>query len=40
MNRLFVLLFEDKAVRTGHIEHFFPKVEIKDFNVMIVEETL
>ena len=35
VNRLFVLSFEDNAVRTGHTGCFLPKVEIKDYNVMI-----
>ena len=28
VNRVFVLLFEDNVVRTGHTEYFLPKVEI------------
>ena len=33
VNRLFVLLFEDD--RTSHSTYYLPKVEIKDYNVMI-----
>ena len=33
--RLTVLSYEDGAHRTLHTEYFLPKVEIKDFNVMI-----
>ena len=29
VNKLFVLLFKDNAVRTGHTGYFLPKVEIK-----------
>ena len=32
---LFVLSFEDNAVRTGHIGLFLPKLELKYYNVMI-----
>ena len=35
VNRLFVLSFEDSAVRIGYREYFFPKVEIKGYNTMI-----
>ena len=35
VNRLFVLPFEDNAVRTGHARNFLRTVEIKDYNVMI-----
>ena len=35
INRLFVLSFENNDDRKGHSEYFFPKVEIKDCNVMI-----
>ena len=31
----FVLLFESNADRTGHAKYLPPKVEIKDYNVMI-----
>ena len=35
VNRLFVLPFEDNAVRTGDARNFLRTVEIKDYNVMI-----
>ena len=35
VNRLFVLLFEDNAHRTRYAEYSLPKVEIKDYNVVI-----
>ena len=35
INRLFVLSFENNNDRKGHTGYFFPKVEIKDCNVMI-----
>ena len=35
VNRLFVLIFENNADRTGLTGYFFPKVEIKDYNVII-----
>ena len=35
VNRLFVLSFENKNDRTSHSTYYFPKVEIKDYNVMI-----
>ena len=35
VNRLFVLLFENNAHRTGHTRYFLPKVETKDYNLMI-----
>ena len=35
MNRLFVLLFENETDRTSFSEYYVPKVEIKDFNVLI-----
>ena len=35
LNKLFVLWFEDNAVRNGHKKYFLPTVEIKDYNVMI-----
>ena len=35
VNRLFVLSFENKNHRTSHSTYYFPKVEIKDYNVMI-----
>ena len=35
MNRGFVLPFENENGRTSHSTYYFPKVEIKDYNVMI-----
>ena len=35
VNRLFVLSFENKADRTSHSEYYLPKVETKNYNVMI-----
>ena len=35
INRLFVLSFENKDDRTSHSTYYFPKVEIKDYYVMI-----
>ena len=35
MNRLFVLSFENENDRTSHSNYYLPKVEIKDYNVMI-----
>ena len=35
VNRLFVLPFENENDRTSHSTYYFPKVEIKDYNVMI-----
>ena len=35
VNRLFVLLFENENDRTSHSTYYLPKVEIKDYNVMI-----
>ena len=35
VNRLFVLSFENKNYRTSHSTYNLPKVEIKDYNVMI-----
>ena len=35
VNRLFLLSFENKNGRTSHSEYYFPKVEIKDYNVKI-----
>ena len=34
MNRLFVLLFENRTDRKVHTKYYIPKVEIKDFNVI------
>ena len=35
VNRLFVLLFENEVDRKVHTGYYLPKVEIKDYNVMI-----
>ena len=35
VNRLFVLSFEDENDRTSFSKYYVPKVEIKDFNVLI-----
>ena len=35
MHRLFVLAFENENGRTSHSTYYLPKVEIKDYNVMI-----
>ena len=35
VNRLFVLPFENEKSRTSHCTYYLPKVEIKDYNVMI-----
>ena len=35
VNRLFVLAFENENGRTSHSTYCLPKVEIKDYNVMI-----
>ena len=35
VNRLFVLSFENEGDRTSHSTYYLPKVEIKDYNVMI-----
>ena len=35
VNRLFVSSFENKNDRTSHSTYYLPKVEIKDYNVMI-----
>ena len=35
INRLFVLSFENENDRTSHSTYYLPKVEIKDYNVMI-----
>ena len=36
VNRLFVLSYENENDRTSFSKHYVPKVEIKDFNVLIV----
>ena len=35
VNRLFLLLFENENDRTSFSKYYVPKVEIKDFNVLI-----
>ena len=35
VNRLFVLSFENENDRTSHSTYYLPKVEIKDYNVMV-----
>ena len=35
MNRLFVLSFENENDRISHSTYYLPKIEIKDYNVMI-----
>ena len=35
LNRLFVLSFENESDRRSHSNYYLPKVEIKDYNVMI-----
>ena len=35
VNRLFILAFENENARTSHSNYYLPKVEIKDYNVMI-----
>ena len=35
VNRLFVLSFENSADRASYKRYYLPKVEIKDYNVMI-----
>ena len=35
VNRLFALAFENDTQRTSHTSYYLPKVEIKDYNVMI-----
>ena len=34
-NRLFVLSFENEDDRTSYYKYYLPKVEIKDYNVLI-----
>ena len=38
MNRLFVLLFENRIDRKVNRKYYIPKVEIKDYNVITDEE--
>ena len=35
VNRLFVLSFENEECRTSFSKYYTPKVEVKDFNVLI-----
>ena len=35
VNRLFVLSFENENDRTSHSTYYLPKVEIKDYNILI-----
>ena len=35
VNRLFVLSYENESDRTSSSEYYVPKIEIKDFNVLI-----
>lgn len=35
LKRHFILSFENNAYRTGHIGYFLPKVEIKDYDLMV-----
>ena len=35
MNRLFVLLFDNRTNRKVHTKYYIPKIEIKDYNVII-----
>ena len=39
VNILFVLSFEDEEDRTSFLKYYVPKVEIKDFNVLIDGKT-
>ena len=39
INRLFVLAFENDAQRTSNKRYYIPNIEIKDYNVMIIEKT-
>ena len=38
VNRLFIFSFENNENREGHTWYFLPKVEKKDYNVMIDEQ--
>ena len=40
VNRLFVLAFENDDDRTSHDEYYLPKVEIKDYNIVINGENV
>ena len=35
LNRLFLLSFENENDRTSHSTYYLPKVEIKDYNILI-----
>ena len=39
VNRLFVLEFENNAQRTSSKRYYIPNVEIKDYNVRLMEKT-
>ena len=39
VNRLFVLPFENENNRISHSTYYLPKVEIKDYNIMMMVET-
>ena len=39
VNRLFVLLFENEEDRTSFSKYYVPKVEIKDFNMLIDDKS-
>ena len=40
VNSLFVLSFENQNDRTSHSTYYLPKVEIKDYNVMVNRRNL
>ena len=40
VNRLFVLSFENETDRTSYFNYYVPKVEVKDFNVLIDGKTI
>ena len=40
VNRLIVLLFENEDDSKVHAGYYLPKVEVKDYNVMIDEKNL
>ena len=40
VNRIFVLAFENDAQRTSHSGYYLPNVELKYYNVMIMEKTV
>ena len=39
-NRLFVLSFENEDDRTSFSKYYVPSIEIKDFNVLVENNTL